>query len=125
MAMMGPVDALLCFGECALKDAAALPNTLDLNKAQTERMRVEVQVEEAAAGGTSIALKLEGSNDNSEFVTVGAALTVTTAEMTAGATFSLPIPDGKNYRYYKVTCAKTGSFTAGKLTAYIDPYMGI
>lgn len=125
MGMINPVDALLSFGEAAYSaNPAALPNVIDVNAAQTERMKAEVQCTVDFAGGTSIALKLQGSDNNSDFTEV-AGKTIALAALKAGANFTLPIPDGVNYRYYKVTFAETGTFTAGKLTGYLDTYLGI
>lgn len=123
--MIGPVDKLLNFGECSLSSQAALPDTINVGKSQTERMSVSVQCTETASGGTSIALQLEGSDDGTSFAPIGSAQTVTVAQLKAGANFALPIPEGVNKPYLKVTCAKTGSFTAGKLNAFVDTYMGI
>lgn len=126
MAFRGPVDALLSFGELALSEAGTeLPNTLDLNVAQTERMSVKVQVAEAAAGGTSVTVTLKGSDNGSSFTTIGAAKTVALAGLTEGAEIALPIPDGLNNRYLKVEVTKSGTFTKGKLTGYIDTYLGL
>lgn len=125
MGMINPVDKKLSFGEAVLKDASACPDTLSLNNAQTERMKVEVSCTEDAAGGTSIALQLEGSDNGTSFAPIGGAQTVVLASLKEGNTFTLPIPDGVNKKFLKVTCAKTGTFTAGKIAAYLDTYLGI
>lgn len=124
MGMINPLDALLSFGKGSYSDKAC-PDTINVNQAQTERMKVECVVDTAFAGGTSIALKLVGSDDGTSFEEVASAGTVLLADLTEGATFTLPIPDGVNKQYYKVTFATTGTFTAGELSAYLDTYLGI
>lgn len=124
MGMINPVDKLLSFGEASYSDAAC-PNTLDLNAAQTERMKVEVAIEEAYTGGTNVTFKLQGSDNNSTWKDVSTSGAVVTADLTEGARISLPIPDGMNFRYLKVTIAATGSYTKGKAAAYLDTYLGI
>ena len=124
MGMINPVDAKLSFGAGKYSDGAC-PDTLSLNMAQTERMKVEAVVTSAFAGGTSIALKLQGSDDGTTFEDVASAGSIVTAELTKGASFTLPIPDGVNKKFLKVTFAATGTFTAGELEAYLDTYLGI
>lgn len=126
MAMINKADKLLSFGAIAFSDGTEMENTLSVNKAQTERMKVEVNVKEAAAGGTSVNFILKGcETEGGSYTAISETGAIVTAKLTAGASFTLPIPDGVNFPFLKVTATKVGSFTAGSAEAYVDTYLGL
>jgi hypothetical protein len=123
--MMGNVsyDATLDFGSAALASAAALPNILDLGKTSAGRMTVDLFAQ-GAAGGTAVAVTVQGTSDISGTPTwtdVGKN-TFTTAELTAGPA-SVAISPNK-FRYLQVALTKTGTFTAGTVAGQLNTYVG-
>lgn len=114
-------DARLHFGEAALSSATELPNVIDLDRTTAGGLFAAVSVPEAAAGGTSVAVTLKGSADGSTYTDIG-SVTVATADLDGTKTFSVGIPRENRSRYLKVALSKTGTFTAGKVDAYIDTY---
>lgn len=118
-------DAALSFGEGALASATALENVLELGAADPARMAVNVIVKEAAVGGTSVVFNVQGSNNNTDYATVAQSMAVTTANLKAGANIAVPVPQGWNYKFMKVTLTKSGSFTGGKVEAALDVYQGV
>lgn len=123
--MIAKYDAALDFGEAALASATACPDVLYLDKGQPDRMAVNAIVTEDATGGTSIVINVAGSDDNSSYTVVSSSKSIALAALKAGANVSVPIPQGWNYKYMKVTITKTGTFTAGKITAALDVYQGV
>lgn len=123
---VAPKDYMTSFGSATLAagDAAA-ENILNLNKADASRMQVKVQVTTAAAGGTSVVFKVKGSNDNSSYEDVVVSPSIPVAKLTEGANFALAIPDGYNAKYLKFVATGTGAFSAGKVEAAVDAYMGL
>lgn len=122
--MIAKYDAALNFGEAALT-ASACPDVLDLDKGQPDRMAVNVIVTADAVGGTSVVFNVEGSKDNSTYTVVSSSKAVAVADLKVGTNVSVPIPQGWDYKYMKVTFTKSGSFTAGKVKAAIDVYQGV
>lgn len=125
MGMINPVDAKLSFGSGTY--STACENVLSLNKAQTERMKVEVIVTTAMAAGTNdtFTFKVQGSDDGSSFSDIAVTDAIAKSTLTAGANVSIPIPDGVNKKFLKVTSSCSGTATAGAYKAYLDTYLGI
>ena len=121
------MDAKLHFGESgAYGNAGTFPsaNVIKLDKAQAGRMRCEIKQTVAATAGTSVIFAVQGSNDNSTYVTVEESPSILTASLTAGAKFSVAVPPDFNYTYMRVAAIGTGNFTAGKFDAWLDVYQG-
>jgi uncharacterized protein YjdB len=125
--LISRMDAKLHFGESGAYGNAgtfASANVIQMDKAQPGRMRVEIKQTVAATAGTSVVFAVQGSNDNSTYVTVEESPTVLTASLTAGAKFSVAVPPSFNYKYMRVAAIGTGNFTAGKFDAWLDVYQG-
>lgn len=125
--LISRMDAKLHFGESGAYGNAgtfASANVIKLDKAQAGRMRCEIKQTVAATAGTSVVFAVQGSNDNSNWVTVEESPSVLTANLTAGATFSVAVPPSFNYTYIRVVAIGTGNFTAGKFDAWLDVYQG-
>lgn len=125
--LISRMDAKLHFGESGAYGNAGTYTCADvikLDKAQAGRMRCEIKQTVAAASGTSVVFAVQGSNDNSTYVTVEQSPSVLTANLTAGATFSVAVPPSFNYTYIRVVAIGTGNFTAGKFDAWLDVYQG-
>ena len=118
-------DARLAFGEAAVATATELPNVINLDKTTAGGLFVSAQVTEAGAGGTSLALEVKGSPDGTTYATIAASPAVPVAGLTNGKCVTVGIPREDTSRYLKVALAKTGTFTAGKVSAYIDTYTGV
>jgi hypothetical protein len=119
-------DSTLDFGEAALASAAAFPNILDLGKTSADRMVVDIlRGSAAAAGGTVVAVTVQGTNDISgtpSWTDVGKN-TFTTAVLNGGGGCGVAVsPNG--FRYLQVVLTKTGTFTAGTLKAQLNTYVG-
>jgi hypothetical protein len=117
-------DSSLDFGSAVLSSDAKLPNILDLGKTSASRMTVDLFLQ-GAAGGTGIAVTVQGTNDDPSgtptWTDVGKN-TFTTAALTAavGSVAISPNP----YRYLQVALTKTGTFTAGTLKGQLNTYVG-
>lgn len=122
---LGRMDALENFGNAILATATEFSNVIQKDKGDIRRMRVVAQVTTAAAGGTSVTLTLKGSNDNTSYTELASTPAIVTAKLTKGATFDMGIPETANFKYYKVAITKSGTFTAGEMSAQIDTYMGV
>lgn len=122
---IAPKDYMTSFGEVALASGTACENILNVNKADASRMKVNLVVTETATGGTSVVFKLQGSDDNSSYSDLAVTPSIALSALAAGANFAIPIPDGYNKKYLKVAVAKSGTFTAGKVEAAVDAYLGI
>lgn len=120
--MIAKYDAALSFGKAALASATAFPDELFLDKADPARMAVHVTIE-GAAGGTSIAFKIQGKNEGGTYTDVSTTPAVALADLNKGV--DIPVPQGWNYQYMKVTMTKSGSFTAGEALAALDVYQGV
>ena len=119
-------DAGLYLGTAEPTSAATLAfsNVLKLDKAQAGRMRVNFIVETALTGGTNCTFVVQGSNDNSTYVTVESSPAIATASLTKDANFDVGIPQDFNYKYLRVAVTSTGTYTAGKISATLDVYQG-
>lgn len=127
MALISRFDAGLHLGESgAFGAAGTVPtaNVLRLKKAQAGRMRFDIQMTVAAAGGTNATFVVQGSADNSNWVTVESSPAIATASLTANAHFGVAVPADFNYEYIRVAAVTTGTHTAGKFDAVLDVYQG-
>ena len=121
-------DAKLNFGESqAFGNAGtvASANVLQMDKADPGRMAVNFKMTATAAGGTNATFVIQGSADNSNWVTVAQSGAIATASLTKDANFSVGIPQGFNYKYMRVAAVTTGTHTAGKFDATLDVYQGV
>jgi hypothetical protein len=117
-------DALNSFGAAALASATAFPDTMDLGDARINRMTVDIKCPAAdAAGGTSITVSVVGADDSAFTTTetIGSRVIVLADLNKGGARIAI---NPNNHRYVKVTFAKTGTFTAGNVQAFINSYLG-
>lgn len=127
MALISRFDAGLHLGESGAFGAAgtvATANVLKLDKAQPGRMRFDIKMTVAAAGGTNATFVVQGSNDNSTWVTVESSPAVATASLVRNAHFSVAVPPEFDYTYIRVAAITTGTHTAGKFDAVLDVYQG-
>lgn len=120
-------DAALNFGSVTLGSAGtdALGNVLNIDKADPSYRAVNFIVETAAAGGTSVQLLVQGSNDNSTYVTVAESPVILEAKLTKDANFDVHIPQNWNYKYMRAAVTGVGTHTAGKISACMDVYPGV
>lgn len=127
MALISRFDAGLHLGESGAFGAAgtvATANVLKLDKAQPGRMRFDIKMTVAAAGGTNATFVVQGSNDNSSWATVESSPAIATASLTKDAHFSVAVPPEFDYTYIRVAAITTGTHTAGKFDAVLDVYQG-
>jgi hypothetical protein len=117
-------DKSLDFGDLSLSGAGtAFPNILDLGETSVNRMTVDILAGDAA-GGTSLAVTVQGTDDISGtpvWADVGKN-TITLAGLTAGKGSVAVSPNA--FRYLQVAVAKTGTFTAGTARAQLNTYVG-
>ena len=128
MALISRFDAGLHLGESSAFGSAgtvATANVLKLDKAQAGRMRFNIKMTVAAAGGTNATFVVQGSNDNSSWTTVESSPAVATASLTKDAQFSVAVPPDFAYTYIRVAAVTTGTHTAGKFDAVLDVYQGV
>lgn len=121
-------DAKLNFGESGAFGAAgtvASANVIQMDKADPGRMAVNFKMTVAAAGGTNATFVIQGSSDNSNWVTVAQSGAIAEASLVKDANFSVGIPQGFNYKYMRAAAVTTGTHTAGKFDATIDVYQGV
>lgn len=121
-------DAKLNFGESGAFGAAGTvtsANVLQMDKADPGRMAVDFHVTVAAAGGTNATFVVQGSSDNSTWVTVAQSGAIATASLTKDAHFSVGVPQGFNYKYMRTAAVTTGTHTAGKFNSTLDVYQGV
>ena len=121
-------DAKLNFGESSAFGAAgtvASANVIQMDKADPGRMAVHIKMTVAAAGGTNATFAVQGSADNSNWVTVEQSAAIATSSLTKDANFTVGVPQGFNYKYMRVVAVTTGTHTAGKFDATLDVYQGV
>jgi hypothetical protein len=121
-------DAKLNFGESQAFGSAGTvtsANVLQMDKADPGRMAVDFHVTVTAAGGTNATFVIQGSNDNSTWVTVAQSAVIAEASLVKNAHFSVGIPQGFNYKYMRTAAVTTGTHTAGKFNSTIDVYQGV
>lgn len=135
-----PYDALLMFSnDQAITADAASTDVLDLGASSVNprsptgarfpnhygndgNPKIVIKITETFAGATGMTIQLQGSTDNSTWVTIG-SVSPDPAKMVAGAEFGLGVERGHGYRYLRLNYDGTGTITAGKITAgYADGY---
>ena len=89
-------DTQLSFGKITLGAAGTNPfdGVIDFGQTDADGLCAAVSVTTTAVGGTNVALKLQGSADNSTFSDILTMAPVALAELKKGAAFSVPIPRG-------------------------------
>ena len=117
-------DTQLSFGKITLGAAGTNPfdNVIDFGQTDADGLCAAVSVTTTAVGGTNVALKLQGSADNSAFSDILTMAPVTLAELKKGAAFSVPIPRGFSFRYLRLAAVTTGTFTGGVLEGNLDAW---
>lgn len=128
--MNGQYDERLSFGEKELSSGAgALPNVLVAPIPDYLKGTVDVRCIEAAAGGTSITATLEGSTDGSVWKEVVKGSIIPAADLTMEGgkkpLQTLTIPEEYDYTHLRLNITTSGSFTAGKVNAYVNTYRGV
>jgi hypothetical protein len=115
-------DALNSFGNASLSGAGTeFPDIINLGEAKADRMTVDILCD-TAAGGTSLAVTVQGSaTGSSGWADVGKN-TVSLADLKAGKGSVAISPNP--YQYLKVVFTKTGTFTAGTVQARLNSYVG-
>ena len=115
-------DSLHDFGDAALASVTAFPNVLDLKDTGVERMTVDVRVKVAGAGGTSVAIGVQGAaTPAGPFETIVTGKVITLANLKG--LYQLTIPP-TTHKALKVTITKAGTFTDGVLNAQLNTYVG-
>lgn len=125
--IIGPLDALLDFGEITLGSAGtnAFSNIIDLGSTNADSLECVVNVEADGVGGTNFQLAVQGSaNGSSSWTTIEAGEVAALAKIKQGAIFRVGIPRDNGYRYLRLAAVTTGTFTGGKLHGWLDTYTG-
>ena len=119
-------DAKLSFGSATPTSADTYPmaDVIDLKAGQAGRKVVNFIVDTTFAGGTNATLVVQGSTDNSTWVTVESSPAILTAKLVKDANFTVAVPQDFNYKYIRAAAVTTGTFTAGKISAALDVYEG-
>lgn len=128
--MNGQYDERLSFGEYELKSGTGeLPNVLVAPIPDYLAGTVDIRCKEAAVGGTSIVATLQGSNDGADWhnIVTGSSISIADLILEAGkkALQTLTIPEEYEYTHLRLRIAATGTFTAGKVDAYVNTYRGV
>lgn len=98
---------------------------LDIGESDLEGMSVIFHVEVATSGVTNATFKVFVSNDKSSWTEVAASPAIAGAQLTADKEFAVAIPRGAAVgRYVKAAVTTTGSGSDGKVSAYVDSYIG-
>lgn len=136
-AHLGRADEMLKFGAtnaitsagtypCGYTAAATDGVRLDLGNTDLEGMSVIFHCEEDFAGGTNCTFKVSVSNDNgSSWTEIASSPAIVTAKLKANMEFAVAIPRGHAQgNLMKAEAVSTGTFTKGKVSAYVDTYIG-
>lgn len=120
------LDALLRLSDKqAITTTAASTNVVDTRDNDIGAGRplyLVLHVVEAFAGGTSLAVALQDSANNSTFADVVVNPAIPLAGLTLGKKVVLGLPPGLR-RYLRANYTVSGTFSAGKVTAHItDEY---
>jgi len=99
--------------DCAIADA---------NLGAGTPLVVEITVETTFVGGTSVTFELQHSAAGSSYATLGQYPAVAAASLLKGAKFQLLVPN-EHYRFLQMYYTIVGTFSAGKLTAVLQPRM--
>jgi len=113
-------DKALSFGKLSVIATGAFPDTLDLVSTEAGRMTVDVCCL-APAGGTGLAVTVQGSADGSTGWADVGKNTFTLADMKAGPCRTAVSPN--KFRHLRVSAAATGAFT-GSAEAFLNTYAG-
>jgi hypothetical protein len=128
------LDGALLFDSAAAITAAsgtqASTNVLDLLNARDmgigdkPSLKILSQVIAAFAGGTSVAVALQGSTDNTTFTTMLASAALTLGSLTAGSRIfdvdvPRPVPGQAVPRYLRLLYTTVGTHTLGTVTSGI------
>ncbi|MDR1909662.1 MAG: hypothetical protein LBQ35_07095 [Spirochaetaceae bacterium] len=116
-------DSSLSFGSLDMSGSGtALPDIINLGKANIGNMRADVFAAEDIAGGTAVTVTVQcGPDGSSGWVDIGKN-TFTLDQLKAGVC-SVVLSPGEG-PYLRVAVAKTGTFTAGVITGNLVPYAG-
>lgn len=111
---------------CGVSAAYADGTVLDLGNTDLEGMSVIFHVDEAINAGTAtFKLSVGDTADGSTWTEIASSPSVAAASLTANKEFAVAIPRGHvQGQYLKATVVATGSPTAGKVSAYVDCYVG-
>lgn len=113
---------------CGYSASATDGTFLDLGKGDLEGMSIIFHVDAAVTGtGTVTAtFKVAVSDDKSTWTEVAASPAIGSANLTADKEFAVAIPRGSaKGKYMKATVTTAGTtITAGKVSAYVDAYIG-
>lgn len=135
--LIGRQDKLLTLGATnTLTSAGTYPcgysssytdgTCLDMNKGDLENMGVHFHVDTAAAGLTSVVLKVQVSSDKSNWTDVAVSPSILLAALTKNAEFNVVIPRGATQgRYVRAAVVVTGTGTAGVISACVDSFAGV
>lgn len=131
-------DVALTFGATnAMSAAATYPcgytagatdgTYLDLGNTDLEGMSVIFHVEEAITGsGAKAVFKVSVSNNGgSNWEEIAASPSIAAANLTAAKEFAVPIPRGHAQgNLMKAEVVASGTVSGGKVSAYVDCYIG-
>ena len=125
-------DKALSFGKLALIATGNFPDVINLGKlpcgkdhypdnegTNVDRMVVEVYWD-SPAGGTSVVINVQGSDDNTNWNNVGTRTTALPIMRHRPARVSV---SPNEYKYLRVSLQCTGTFT-GSAQAYLNTYTG-
>lgn len=116
-------DSNLYFGE-APASTGAFPTEVKIGASQPDRMHVRFIVTEDCAGGTNLTFKLQGKKGTGNYADVATAPAVVLANLKKGKEVVIEIPEGIDCDMLKAVATPSGSFSAGKIQAWIDTYLG-
>jgi hypothetical protein len=115
-------DKLLTFFDAQAITATTNSAGLDLGPdvGSGVPLYLHAQVVEDFAGGTSLTLTLQESADNTTFTEVEKTAVIPLASLKAGYQFKLGSVPRNTQRYLRLNVTAAGTFTGGKLTAYVN-----
>lgn len=128
--MNGQYDERLAFGEYELKNGTGeLPNVLVAPIPDYLAGTVDIRCIEAAVGGTSITAALQGSNGDGSWQEVVKGSSIPAADLVLEAgkkpLQTLTIPEEYEYTHLRIAITAAGTFSAGKIDAYVNTYRGV
>ena len=116
------IDKLRMFFENEALAATKASQSLDVGKnvGEGQPLFIHALVTEAFAGGTSITLALQDSDNDSAFTNVLVSHAVPLAELKAGYEFKFGSVPRTLKRYLRLNATVSGTMSGGKLTAFIN-----
>ncbi len=125
---MAIIDGLQRFSQAqAITTTAASTNVIDNGVGRDigvagYPLKVQIFVNAALTGGTSLQVQFQGSDDNSTWVTYAESDAIAAASLTTGAKlFPITVPHRKigtnPPRYYRLNYVVVGTFGAGSVTS--------